>query len=195
MTPIVIDLEWNQPLYGAKREEGLIGEIIQIGAAKIDLDCNVLDTFSVTIKPKFYKWINKDIAELTLLTNDDLNNGTPFEEAIEHFKSWCGEDYVFVSWGPDDYNVLENNLWIFDMDYSWLPKAYDAQLMFDDMDKQEGRQFPLNYALWYYNEKPDGLHNALADVLSTIHVMNHLDIEDGLSDDYFRCDDIGVDSE
>ena len=84
---------------------------------------------------------------------------------------------------------------MFEIDSSWLAETYDAQLMFDDMEKQEDRQFPLNYALWYFNEKPAGMHDALADVLSTILILKHLGIEEGLSDDYFRCDDIGLDRE
>lgn len=193
MTPIVLDLEWNQPLAGAMREPGLNGEIIQIGAAKIDLECNVLDTFNVTIKPKYYKWINKEISKLTGITNDDLASGIPFPEAATQFKDWCGDDFMFVSWGPEDYYMLGNNLWVYEMDTSWLPQTFDAQLMFDDMEKQEDRQFPLNYALWYYEEKPDGMHTALADVLSTVLVLKHLDIEEGLSDEYFRCDNYDED--
>ena len=60
--------------------------------------------------------------------------------------------------------------------------------MFDDMEKNEGRQWPLNYALFHFEEKPDGAHNALADVLSTVKVLKHLDLEEGVTDDYFRCD-------
>ena len=194
MTPIVIDLEWNQPLKGAKREPGLKGEIIQLGAAKIDPDGNIIDTFSATIKPKYYKWINKDIEALTELSTDNLNAGTPFPEAISKFKDWCGKDYVFISWGPDDFYMLGNNLWVHEMDTSWLPETYDAQLMFADMEKDEDRQYPLNYALWYYEEKPHGMHNALADVVSTTLVMKHFDIAEGLSDEYFRCDNIGLDN-
>ena len=194
-TPIVIDLEWNQPIKGALPKEGLNGEIIQIGAAKIDMDCNVLDTFDVTIKPTFYRWMNKDIEKLTEITNEDLAKGVSFEEAIKDFKKWCGDDYVFISWGPEDYYMLDNNLSYLNVIDFRLPKTYDAQLMFDDMDKQEDRQYPLNYALWYYNEKPCGMHTALADVKSTVLVLKHLDLQEGLADEFFRCDDIYDDLE
>jgi hypothetical protein len=73
------------------------------------------------------------------------------------------------------------------MDTSWLPGTFDAQLMFDDYEMQEGRQWPLNYALYHYQEKPDGAHNALADVLSTVSVLKHFDLADALGDVYFRC--------
>ena len=78
-------------------------------------------------------------------------------------------------------------------DRSWLPKSYDAQLMFDDFEMQEDRTWPLNYALYHFSEKPDGAHNALADVLSTVLIIKHLDIDEGINDDYFRTDIIDDD--
>ena len=188
MTPIVIDLEWNHPLQGRSYAPGLPGEIIQIGAAKLDDGCNVIDTLDIMIKPQFYTKMNKQIKELTLITDEDIAKGISIQDAVKRFRSWCGEDYVFVSWGPDDLLMLERNMLKFGLDIGWLPKAYDAQLMFDDMEMQEDRHWALNYALYHYNEKPDGAHNALADVLSTVLVLKHLDLAEGLSDDYFRCD-------
>ena len=190
MTPIIIDLEWNQPLKGRSRLADLPNEIIQIGAAKIDIDANVLDTFSVTIKPVYYKKLNKDVSELTLLTDADLEKGVSFAEAMDSFRAWCGEDFVFISWSPSDGIELRKNCLKFNYDLSWIPEEYDAQLMFDDMEMQEGRNWPLNYALYHFNEKPDGAHNALADVLSTALILKHLDLEDGLSDEYFRYDNL-----
>ena len=188
MMRIVIDLEWNQPLAGRTHVSGLYGEIIQIGAAKIDEECNVLDSIDLLVKPKYYVRINKDIEKLTEITDEDLKNGLPFDEAVEKLRAWCGDDFLFIEWGPDDIDMLKNNLEKFELDTSWLPPCYDAQLMFADMEMDEDRQRPLNYALFHYKEKPDGAHNALADVMSTVLVIKHLDLEDGLSDDYFRCD-------
>ena len=187
MTPIIIDLEWNQPLKGRSRVEGLADEIIQIGAAKIDLEGNVLDTFSCIIRPVYYTKLNKDVAELTLLTDEDLAGGIPFADALDEFRAWCGEDFVFLSWSASDGYVLLRNCQKFEYPADWIPDIYDAQLMFDDMEMQEGRTWPLNYALYHFQEKPDGAHNALADVLSTALVLKHLDLADGLSDDYFLC--------
>lgn len=194
MTKIVIDLEWNRPLAGRRCSDGLPGEIIQIGAAKIDDNCNVTDTFDQIIKPFYYKRINKDVEKLTLITDDDLEKGLPFLEVIESFKNWCGDDFTLLSWGPDDIIMLERNCDKFGFDRSWLPKSYDVQLMFDDMEMQEDRTWPLNYALYHFQEKPDGAHNALADVLSTVLIMKHFDINAGIQDDYFRTDSIEDDA-
>ena len=186
--PIVIDLEWNHPQPGRPYAPGLPGEIIQIGAAKIEADCSVTDSLDIMIKPVYYPKMNREVTKLTLITDADIAKGIPFAEACSRLRKFCGNDFVFVSWGPDDLLMLERNMKKFGLDYSWLPKTYDAQLMFDDMEMQENRHWALNYALYHYDEKPDGEHNALADVMSTILVMRHLDIGDGLSDDYFRCD-------
>ena len=187
MDVIVFDLEWNQVLEGRTGVAGLPGEIIQIGAAKIDGECNVLDTFDVLVKPVKYKKLNRHIKELTLLSDEDLEKGTGFKEAADSFRAWCGDDCVLISWGPDDILMLENNLDFFELDASWLPVTLDGQLMFDDMEMQQNRQWPLNYALFHFSEKPSGAHNALADVMSTVAVLKHLDLEDGLTDEYFRC--------
>lgn len=187
MDIVILDLEWNQPLVSKKRVKGLIGEIIQIGAVRVDYSMNVSDSFERTIKPVHYLRMNKEIQELTLITDEELQSGASFQEAIEDFRSWCGKDCVFVTWGPDDRLVLLNNLEMFEMDTTWLPDVYDGQLMFDDQEMQEDRQWPLNYALYHYNEKPDGVHNALADVYNTAQVLKHLDMEECLRDEYFIC--------
>ena len=193
MNVIVFDLEWNQVLEGRTRNKNLSGEIIQIGAAIIDEDCNIKDTFSCLIKPVIYRKMNRHVADLTLISDKDLESGISFKEAIISFKQWCGDDAILISWGPDDISMLKHNLRFFNMDYEWLPETYDGQLMFDDMEMQEDRQWPLNYALFHFNEKPDGAHNALVDVISTVKVLKHLDLNDGLTDEYFRCDYPGED--
>ncbi len=188
MTPIVIDLEWNYPVRGKQPIEGIPHEIIQIGAAKIDMEANVTDSFTVFVQPHYYPKLNKDVQELTLIKNEDLEGAPSFAEAAEAFRKWCGEDFVFISWSGTDISVLLKNCRKFGVDTDWLPPVYDAQLMFDDMEMQEDRDWPLNYALYHFQEKPGGMHNALADVLSTVAVLRHLDLNEGLSDDYFRCD-------
>ena len=187
MTPIIIDFEWNQPLKGRTPVPGLRDEIIQIGAAKIDLAGSVLDTFSQIIKPFYYTKLNRDVSELTLLKDEDLEDGLPFKETMDAFRAWCGEDFVFLSWSATDAYVLARNCAKFDYGTDWMPKVYDAQLIFDDYEMGEDRSWPLNYALYHFNEKPDGAHNALADVLSTALVLKHLDLEEALKDEYFLC--------
>ena len=79
MDIVVYDLEWNQVLEGRTKVPGLPGEIIQIGAAKIDLGSRVLDTFDVLIKPVRYSKLNKYVKDLTLITDADLEKGISFK--------------------------------------------------------------------------------------------------------------------
>ncbi len=187
MNIIILDLEWNQPFNGRTQVSGLPGEIIQIGAVRTDELMNALDSYNQLIKPVYYTRMNKWVKELTLITDKDLEGGKSFVQAAGEFRAWCGADPVFVTWGPDDILMLKCNLEKSGLDTSWLPPTYDGQLMFDDQEMQEDRQWPLNYALYHYNEKPDGAHNALADVYSTIAVLRHLDMAACLKDEYFLC--------
>ncbi|MBQ9826787.1 MAG: exonuclease domain-containing protein [Firmicutes bacterium] len=186
MTPIVIDLEWNHAMPGRRPVDGLPNEIIQIGAARIDDGFNVVSTFSELIKPCYYPRLCKDITELTLIKDADLEGAAPFLQVMEAFRDWCGTGYVFVSWGPNDILELRRNCDKFGFATDWIADCFDAQLMFDDMKMQEDRNWPLNYALYHFNEKPAGAHNALADVLSTVSVLKHLDLTDGLEDEYYK---------
>ena len=193
MNYIVFDMEWNQPLVPKKRVNGLYGEIIQIGAIKVDDKLNELDEINLMIHPQFYKKMNKEISELTGITQEMIDSAEMlFPEAMEKFREWIGEDSVFISWSFSDISMLENNIEKYGLDSSWLPECYDAQIMFDDQEMCEGRDYALNYALYHYNEKPDSSHDALDDARSTLKVLRHLDLEEGISEEYswsYTCEE------
>ena len=74
---VLFDLEWNigyQPFifnyHGV--QQTLRGEIIEIGAVKIDEDANVLDTFSIHLRPRIFRCLQHHIAKVTGLTQEDL---------------------------------------------------------------------------------------------------------------------------
>jgi len=185
MVFIVLDLEWNQPLSPQRmvREPfNLGGEIIQIGAVKIDnlQDLNIVDRYSEIVKPVFYTKINKHVNEVTELTDDDLSSGRPFTEVCPEFLAWCGSDYAFITWGDQDIYMLEDNMSIHDMDIDELPECYDAQMVFDDQVTQEDRSFALSYAMWKFDIKPERSHDALNDAINTVAVMKKLDFSEGL---------------
>lgn len=58
MCCIVLDLEWNQPFSMRSMittPVRLRGEIIQIGAVKLNEQLEIVDTFKVMVKPKYYE--------------------------------------------------------------------------------------------------------------------------------------------
>ena len=186
MNYIVLDMEWNQPYPGEKiiyrNNLCLNNEIIQIGAVKLNDKLHIADTFAVDIKPTVFKKINHNVKKLTGIDQAQLDNSENIELAIERFKKWCGEDFVFITWGYDDIDVLGCNLKYFSLDISWLPECYNLQMIFCSQTENENRQYSLSYAAEYFNIKTEQpLHNALTDAYYTALVCTKLDIKSGIS--------------
>ena len=111
MNLIVFDLEWNigyQPktflYHGA--ELTLRGEIIQIGAVRINARGDVLDTFEVNLRPRIFRKLQHHIAKVTGLSQGDLDAGLPMREGLQKFLDWAGPDAELAEWGLDDVPVL-----------------------------------------------------------------------------------------
>ena len=120
---VLFDLEWNigyQPYtfnyHGV--QQTFRGEIIEIGAVKIDEDANVLDTFSIHLRPRIFRKLQHHIAKVTGLTQEDLDNGAPIVQGLRRFMQWCGPDAEFAEWGMDDVPVLKQNLFLCNLDES-----------------------------------------------------------------------------
>ncbi len=189
MKYIVLDMEWNQPrhpLAAVKNPIHLKGEIIQIGAVKLDERFRTVDTFNVMISPKYYTKMHSKVAELTMISNRDLKNGKPFEKAFEAFMKWCGDDFCILTWGWDDIPMLEDNMTMFGLDKERIPNNYNIQPIFDAQITKTGKQCALSTAMELVGEPPFEAHDALNDALSTACVCRHLDMEDGLRN-YIQC--------
>ncbi|MGN0654566.1 MAG: exonuclease domain-containing protein [Oscillospiraceae bacterium] len=181
---IVLDLEWNMPFNAENRIKTpvhLRGEIIEIGAVKLDENFNISDKFKVMIKPKYYKKIHSAVSKLTKIKSSDLKAcGVPFEDAFRQFKEWCGEDYRFITWGNDDIGILEDNLAIYGIDRSFIPECYDLQLIFDNQITKENRQHSLSNAVSLLGEPEFEAHDALNDAIGTALVCSHLDMKSAI---------------
>ena len=113
MCCIVLDLEWNQPFSMRSMittPVRLHGEIIQIGAVKLNEQLEIVDTFKVMVKPKYYPYMHRKISRLTQISKADLAYGFPFKQAFAYFTAWCPEDAVFLTWGNEDFKVLYSNI-------------------------------------------------------------------------------------
>ena len=181
MKYIVLDLEWNIPEHRnrlVKEPIVLHGEIIQIGAVMLNEKLEEIGSFEAKVYPEFYKRVNRKIEELTGITDKELEKGLPFTEAINNFRNWCGDDSILLTWGPCDVQMLEDNLIIHDMDYSWIPEDFDAQLMFDFQETMEDRNYSLDYAVYYFGIRGIKAHDALNDARDTAAVIRKLDLDD-----------------
>ena len=177
MQYIIIDLEWNQPLSydsAVYRRVGskLIFEMIQIGAVRVNERMEILDSVSIPIRPQQYVRIHPRIRRMTHLDEETLAGALTFEEAIEQFASWCGEDYALLTWGCDDISVLQQNLDFYDC-HPKLADFYDIQKMFSDVFECKDRK-SLKAAMEMLEIEPDeerAFHNALNDAYYTALVF------------------------
>ena len=184
---IVIDLEWNQTYHEkamATQKElsiRLRGEVIQIGAVKLDESLALCGSYRITVKPRFYKKIHRHVMRLTGIDQAQLDHGVPLAEAMESFHRFCGDDAIFLTWGPDDMPMLFDNLRANKLSYSFLDKYYDMQPMFNRETDGEKRQRSLEYAMEHFGiEMNLPAHDALNDALFTARVAQRLNIAEGI---------------
>ena len=184
MNYIVMDLEWNQSgtKYRAERNGvRLAGEIIEIGAVRVNENMEILEQYCQYVKPECYQKMNRNVTELTDITDDMIADGRPFKEVITEFLEWCGGD-AFLTWSENDIIMIEDNMLFHGMDIDHLPKCYDMQLLFDDQVTQEDRSFALSYAMWKFDIKPQRSHDALNDAINTVEVIKRLDLSEGFEE-------------
>ncbi len=186
MDYIVLDMEWNQPWPGSPSAQKVLpvsirGEIIQIGAVRVTQDQQVADEFQVLIKPKYYRRLNRRVSKLTGIKDAQLREeGIPFPQAMERFRSWCGEDIIFLTWGFDDITILRENLRLFGMDEGWTDRWFNAQMIFNAQTDGSNAQKALKTALEIFEIEPSRpAHDALGDAYHTALICARLDLAKG----------------
>lgn len=186
---ITLDLEWNQA-YAQKAlavqrqlSARLRGEVIQIGAVKLDKNLRICGSYQVIVKPKYYKKLHKHVSELTGITQEQMDVGTPLTVAAENFKKWCGNDFAFLTWGPDDIPMLKENFHVHSIPSEWLSNTFDLQQIFNKQTDGASKQRSLEYAMEYF-EIPQTLpaHDALNDAYFTALVAQKLNVPEGIKD-------------
>ena len=189
MNYIVMDMEWNQPWPGSPSSKKVLpvqirGEIIQIGAVRITEDQQVGDEFQILIKPKYYRHLNRRVSKLTGIKETQLREeGVPFPEAIEAFRSWCGEDIIFLTWGFDDIGILRENLQLFQLDTAFTDRWYNAQMIFNAQTDGSTAQKALKTAMEIFEiEATRPAHDALGDAYHTALICARLDLRKGAAE-------------
>lgn len=188
MQLVIFDLEWNigyKPrlfdYHGV--EQTLRGEIIQIGAVKVDPAGHVQDRFCITLKPRIFRKLQHHIAKVTGMTQQQLDNGVPIRQGLQQFLDWCGKDTALAEWGLDDVPVLKQNLFLNNIDENWPVQWYDLQQVFlAQRPRGEGEGMTLESVverMGLPRERP--FHDALADAEYTAEVCQCIDLEAGIA--------------
>lgn len=189
MNYIVLDMEWNQPWPGSPSSKKVLpvnirGEIIQIGAVRINEEQFVEDEFQIMIKPKYYRHLNRRVSKLTGIKEAKLREeGVSFPEAIELFRHWCGEDIVFLTWGFDDIGILRENLRLFGLEEDWTERWFNAQMIFNAQTDGSTSQKALKTAMEMFGiEATRPAHDALGDAYHTALICAMLNLKQGMAE-------------
>lgn len=185
MNYIIFDLEWNQPPTPESAITNplyLIGEIIQIGAVKLNDTFEIIDELRLFIRPTYYQKLHKQISALTHIRDKDLIDAPYFPDAYNQFAAWCGEEYSFMTWSMSDMPILIDNMLLHGIDCSRLPLCYDIQRIFGREIYRSTNRCSLDHALEVLNLKGDLAHDALHDARNTAKICGCLDLDQYLSE-------------
>lgn len=175
MNYIVFDLEWNQSNTGKEKEvKDIPFEIIEIGAVKLNGSFEIKGKFNRLIKPRIYHELHHITRNLLQLKIAELQNQSCFKEVAQEFLDWCGEDYIFCTWGPLDLTELQRNMRFYDMPpLSGRPiKFYDVQKLFSIEYEDKKSRRTLEYAVDYLKIPKDiPFHRAFSDAYYTAKVL------------------------
>lgn len=187
MQYVVLDLEWNQAM-GSKSSVynrlpiRLRGEIIQIGAVKLNDDMTPGEEFQADVKPVYFRKMHFKVKKLTGIDSERLKDACGFVEAMTAFRSWCGDGCTFLTWGYDDKNILEQNIIIHDLDWDWIAGWKNIQFIYNAQTDGDRSQKALHTAMEHFGiEQTRVAHDALGDAYNTALVCSHLDMADGLA--------------
>ena len=92
MNLVVLDLEWNQAM-SSKSEVfnhlpiHLRGEIIEIGAVKLNPDLSLGEEFTADVRPVYFRRMHYKVKKITGFDKDRLARGMSFPEAMEKLRS------------------------------------------------------------------------------------------------------------
>ncbi len=186
MSYIVLDLEWNQAMNSHASIFNhlpihLAGEIIQIGAVRLDDDFAPAEEFQSDVKPVYFRNMHYKVKKLTGIDKERLSHSETFPAVFERFRQWCGDGAVFVTWGYDDRRIMEQNIIVHDLDWDWIDDWINLQLIYNIQTGGDKNQKSLSTAMEHFGiEQTRIAHDALGDAYNTALVCSRLDFAAGL---------------
>ncbi len=175
---IVLDLEWNQGTSDKKHNtSGLLFEVIEVGAVRMNESGTVVDRFSELVRPQVYQQLNYITKQVTRMDMKVLKQAGSFPEVFSRFQAFCGEDFLFCTWGSCDLDVLQSNL-----DYHGIENPYPNPLLYLDVQKLYAMQASLGKSCVSLENAVeqleithgDDFHRALQDAYYTACVFRTL---------------------
>ena len=181
-----MDMEWNQAMSANSSVFNhlpihLRGEIIQIGAVKLNDDWTPGEEFQIDVKPVYFRKMHYKVKKLTGIDSERLADAPGFKEAFAQFRAFCGDDCTFLTWGYDDKGIMEQNIIVHDEDWDWISGWINLQVIFNLQTEGDNNQKSLAAAMEHFEiEQTRVAHDALGDAYNTALVCSRLDMENGL---------------
>ena len=195
MDYVIIDLEFNnmQGVYQEmkhylNREDTgkrrlYPNEIIQIGAVRLKEDLTLDGGLDLIIRNTFYKTLNPLISVMTGVTQERMDQGIRFPQAIAQLEAFC-RDCVVVTWGVADIYEIIRNCHMHQTPITVLGQRYlDLQAWIGQ--HSEGNNTPsLKKVMEDYSIEVDDtmLHDGYYDALSTARILQKVLAEQGRLD-------------
>ena len=173
MNYIVYDLEatcWDG------RPPGMIQEVIEIGAYKIDDYGQAVDKFSRFIKPQAHPVLSLFCKQLTGITQVDINRASSYPRVIDDFIDWIDpdEDYVLCSWGDFDRKIFIQNSEQHQLESEWAERHINLKAQYyriRGFSKPVGLQKALRKEGFEFDGDP---HRGIDDAFNTAKIFIRL---------------------
>ncbi len=181
-------MEWNQAMSAKSSVFNrlpihLRGEIIQIGAVRLNDDWTPGEEFQIDVKPVYFHKMHYKVRKLTGIDSSRLSSACGFKEAFARFREFCGDDCTFYTWGYDDKGIMEQNIIIHDLDWDWIRGWINLQIIYNLQTEGDNNQKSLSAAMEHFSiEQTRTAHDALGDAYNTALVCSRLDMEAGLAE-------------
>ena len=132
------------------------------------------DTFHELICPQVYEEMHAVTERLIGIHMEELRGKRSFTEVAGDFLKWCGTNFMFGTWGPQDLTELQRNMRFFGMEpLGTSPvRFYDIQKLFSIAYEDQKSRRSLEYAVDFLKIEKDGaFHRAISDAWYTARVL------------------------
>jgi sporulation inhibitor KapD len=166
-----LDLEMSMHPY--KVDRTFTQEIIQVGYLLLDQNDSIIEKYDQIIQPTKHKVLSKRTLRFLDISQEDVDNGIPFQDFYTHFKAVLDQyDPAVIVWGRNDFLALRDAYKI-----NRLPNL-DPTTRYINLLKLHKNYFHLKNDLGLFNalnlyevtEKTQA-HNALEDALVTQRIF------------------------
>lgn len=165
-------------------------EIIEIGVVLIN-KLEVLGEFQGFVQPTFNRTLSTYCKELTTITQDQVNNGLPFEKVMTLLEQWIvsktqltPKDITLVSWGNFDRAQFEDdcerNSYLYPFN-----RHLNLKIAFSEFLNKPKKKFGLSKAARICGLKFEGTHHrALDDTRMVVEIFKFM-IKNGFDVDIY----------